>query len=105
MSHDDLPLFAWQPQCRVIPFPVKARLGRIRQTAQSLTSSRSEREAEHRWQKAVGSIRKSLLVAGVAETEIERHVSDFLLAVNAELVLIRSPWRLSPPEETDRGTA
>ncbi len=45
---DTLPLFKWkQPDCRLIPFPMVNRIGRIRDTAAKMIDKPTEKSAEH----------------------------------------------------------
>lgn len=98
-----LSLLDWQQPCRMIVFPVRARVGRIRQTAQSINSSRSDREAEHRWRQALGAVRRSLETAGVSEDDLRTHLAEFLAAVDAELMKTGSAWRLQTPATVGAG--
>ncbi|MGN6144413.1 MAG: DUF6074 family protein [Mesorhizobium sp.] len=85
MPHDNLPLFVWQPPCRVILFPLTKRVGKVRHTAQKLLAKRGC-DAELYWKQVVASNRKHLERVGLSGDEIETELRGFFDAVQSEMV-------------------
>jgi hypothetical protein len=42
-KHSSLPLFAWQPPCKLIPFPLIHRVGKIRDVAFKMMEKTTDR--------------------------------------------------------------
>lgn len=82
----DLPLFRWQPPtAEVIPFPCRARVGKIRQTADLILASQTNRAANARWRQVSDGIVKQMERAGIADAVIRAEVRVFADAVGAEV--------------------
>lgn len=103
MTHDDLPLFSWEPPRQIIPFPAELRTGHARRVAEQLDQSRTNREADSRLTRASQTMRRQLRAAGVPEDEIERQHQAFLVAINAECNRIRARWSPVLPEDQRQG--
>ena len=83
--HTDLPLFSWSPpQVEVIPFPCRARVGKIRRTAQQLDEN-TKRGAEAYWRRTVADMRRQMERAGISAGRIEEELHVFFDAVQREL--------------------
>jgi hypothetical protein len=85
MQRDDLPLFQWQPPVKVIVFPLKRRLGKIRHTANLLLGKRGD-DADLYWKQVIAANRKHLERVGLDENEIGAELQAFFDAVQGELV-------------------
>lgn len=83
--HTDLPLFRWTPpSVEVIPFPCRARVGKIRRTAQQLDED-TKRGAEAYWRRTVTDLRRQMERAGVSAARIEAELRVFFDEVQSEL--------------------
>ncbi|WLS07180.1 DUF6074 family protein [Shinella sumterensis] len=86
MQRDDLPLFAWKPPCRVIPFPAAKQVGRIAHVAAKLYGRRgSERGWSHYWNQVVEPMVARMESAGLAHRTIIAEIAAFEAAVLAEV--------------------
>lgn len=85
MRDDDLPLLAWTPPCKVILFPLVNRVGKVRHTAQLLSSKHGE-DAVLYWKQVVAANRKHLARIGLDEAGIEAELRSFHEAVHSEMV-------------------
>ena len=93
MSHDDLPLFAWAPPRKVIPFPARLRTGHARKIAIQLSKARSQREADHVLSRAVETFCRHLQQADVPAEDIERERVAYLQAIDNECNRVNASWR------------
>ncbi|MBO0905575.1 DUF6074 family protein [Jiella sonneratiae] len=89
MKHRDeprgLPLFDWSPPTAdVIPFPAKARVGKIRRTAEMIDET-TTRGAEAYWRRTVSDLRRQMERACVPADRIETELRAFFDAVQTEL--------------------
>ncbi|TAX75700.1 hypothetical protein ELI00_05255 [Rhizobium ruizarguesonis] len=85
MKQDDLPLFAWHPPCKLIVFPLVARIGRIRDVASKMLDKTSARAAEtYRDQVTIGVLRH-LERLGLSESEQDEQLGAFWNAVGDEM--------------------
>lgn len=84
MRTDDLPLFNWTPPCKVIPFPARHRVGRVRRVAEVLSGKRG-RDANAYWRRTVETMAEQMSKAGVPKDEAERQLRDFFDAVQHEM--------------------
>ena len=84
MQHDSLPLFDWQPQCDVLLFPLHRRVGKVRRTAQLLTSKRGDAATLY-WRQVISSIRRQLSRTGTPAAVIEAEIRSFFDAVQTEM--------------------
>jgi hypothetical protein len=92
MSHDDLPLFKWQPPRQVIPFPTCFRVGHARKVAEQLDQARTNKEADARLTRACQTLRRQMRAAQISPEEIERQHETFLHMICAECERIRAKW-------------
>jgi hypothetical protein len=107
MSHDDLPLFAWVPPRKIIPFPARLRTGHARKVAVQLSKARTNREADHVLTRAVETFCRHLETAGVPDAEIDMERVAYLKAIDHECNKVNASWRpvVSPASETPGGAA
>ncbi len=92
MRLDDLPLFAWTPPRKVIPFPASLRIGHARKVAVQLSKARTQREADFVLTRALETNYRQLLAAGVEHEEADRQTNDFVVAITAACRRINSAW-------------
>lgn len=71
--------------CRLIPFPLAARTGKVRKAAQTLEARVTDEGKSAFWNRTVRALRDELARRGCNLPEIERQVADFHDAVSAEL--------------------
>ncbi|MGO8546681.1 DUF6074 family protein [Rhizobium ruizarguesonis] len=90
MRDSNLPLFAWQPPCKVLAFPLVHRVGRIREVASKWLAKSTDRHAEtYRKQVTEGMVRH-LDRLGILEAEQDEQIGAFWDAVDAEIT--RQYW-------------
>ncbi|WP_425647921.1 DUF6074 family protein [Agrobacterium leguminum] len=83
---DNLPLFAWkQPECRLIPFPMVKRIGRIRDTAAKMLDKPTEKSAEHYRRQVDEAMTGQLSKIGLLGEAIEAERTAFWNAVDLEM--------------------
>lgn len=83
---DNLPLFIWkQPECRLIPFPMVNRIGRIRDTAAKMLDKPTEKSAEHYRRQVDDAMTVQLTKIGLSAEKVEFEKITFWNAVNAEI--------------------
>ncbi|NSZ73010.1 DUF6074 family protein [Agrobacterium tumefaciens] len=88
---DKLTLFTWkQPECRLIPFPMVNRIGRIRDTAAKMLDKPTEKSAEHYRRQVDEAITGQLTKIGLSGEAIEIERAAFWRAVGAEMMLRQS---------------
>lgn len=84
---DKLPLFEWrQPECRLIPFPMVNRVGRIRDTAAKMLDKPTEKSAEHYRRQVDEAMTGQLSKIGLPGEAIEAERVAFWKAVDVEMV-------------------
>lgn len=84
--HDDLPLFRWTPpKVEVIPFPIAKRTGHVRRIAERIQSSRTDREAEALWKRALDTTVRQMERAGIEEARIEVELAALHHCVGREM--------------------
>ena len=83
--HTDLPLFAWQPPCRLIAFPMVNRVGKIRDVAGKMLDKTTDRHADHYRSQVNEALVKQFEKIGLAENEIEQQLAGFWLKVGDEM--------------------
>ncbi len=86
MSHADLPLFAWQPPCKVIPFPMAARVGKIRDTAAKMLDKATDRHADYYRRQVTEAIIAQLDRLGIPEHEQDEQLGAFWQEVQNEMI-------------------
>jgi vacuolar-type H+-ATPase subunit H len=83
---DNLPLFTRkQPECRLIPFPMVNRMGRIRDTASKMLDKPTEKSAEHYRRLVDEAVTAQLEKIGLSEKEIQTEREAFWKAVDLEI--------------------
>lgn len=80
-----LPLFAWEPPCKLIAFPLTARIGKVRRCAEVLETKQGN-DATGYWRHQVRLMVDQLEKAGTSPDEINRQIAEFQQAVQNELV-------------------
>lgn len=94
---DNLPLFAWkQPECRLIPFPMVNRIGRIRDTAAKMLDKPTEKSAGHYRRQVDEAMTGQLAKIGLLGEAIEVERAAFWKAVDAEMTRQAYGWRQEP---------
>ncbi|PWE52762.1 hypothetical protein DEM27_28570 [Metarhizobium album] len=101
MQHDDLPLFAYVPPVKIIPFPALKRVGQAKKIAEQLAKARTQREADHILSRSVQAYSRQMSSARVAEPDIARETLDFLTLIHAQCLKLRARWRPSLPRQSD----
>lgn len=99
MSNDvnKLPLFARKPlECRLIPFPMVNRVGRIRDTAAKMLDKPTGKSAEHYRRQVDEAMTGQLSKVGLLADAIEAERSAFWRAVDAEMTRQAYGWRHEP---------
>ncbi|MBX8826887.1 DUF6074 family protein [Ochrobactrum sp. SFR4] len=84
MSEKKLPLLEWQPACKVLVFPLDARVGKVRRTASLLYKKQGE-DADLYWKQVIAANRKHLIRIGLTAEEQHEQLSGFSCAVQQEL--------------------
>lgn len=80
-----LSLLEWTaPACRMIPFPCDRRIGKVRRTAEILSTKNGDAASAY-WRQVVNTLARQLDAAGVHETERDRQCRLFFEAVQGEL--------------------
>ncbi|TIL45821.1 DUF6074 family protein [Mesorhizobium sp.] len=83
MTHERPTLTAWQSvACKIVPFPAKMRVGKIRRTAEIL-GGRHGKDAEHYWQHVINGMRSQMKNSGLPVAVIESELKGFADAVFA----------------------
>ncbi|MGR9349952.1 DUF6074 family protein [Rhizobium leguminosarum] len=82
----DLPLFAWQPPCKVMAFPMVARVGKIRDVARKLASKTTDRHADYYCSQVTEALRLHLEKIGLAEAQQDEQIGAFWAKVDQEVV-------------------
>lgn len=85
MTHEDLPLFAWQPPRKTIVFPMRSRIGRIRDVAEKMVDKQTQRHADHYFRQVNEAMVKQLSRIGLSELEIDEQLRGFWVAVDGEI--------------------
>jgi hypothetical protein len=98
MTHDELPLFHWQPSRQVIVFPMIRRVGRIRDVAAKMLDKRTDRAAASYRDQVTDAMLRSLARAGIPEGEQNEQLGAFWSEVQLEM--IRLTYRGSQPGGT-----
>lgn len=94
---DTLPLFKWkQPDCRLIPFPMVNRIGRIRDTAAKMIDKPTEKSAEHYRRQVDEAMTTQFSKIGLSGEKIEVERASFWKAVDVEMARQAYGWRHEP---------
>lgn len=92
----ELPLFAWKPECKLIPFPMINRIGRIRETAAKLLDKPTDKSAEHYRRQVDKAIRIQLEKIALPEAAIRDQIGGFWHAVGLEAARQHYGWHNTP---------
>lgn len=84
MRDGDLPLFAWQPPCTLLAFPLINRVGKIRRTAEVL-EGKTGNDAAGYLRQQVRLVTEHLERIGCHPDDIENQVQEFHEAVRNEM--------------------
>jgi hypothetical protein len=71
-------------ECKMILFPLAARVGKVRRCAEVLQSSSNQAARDAYWRKTVGHLREKLIDLGIADEEVRREIHSFRSAVQQE---------------------
>ncbi|WP_042777826.1 DUF6074 family protein [Sinorhizobium fredii] len=82
----DLPLFAWQPPCKLIAFPMINRIGKIRDVARKLHDKATDRHAEYYVKQVSDGLTSHLDRLGLSPEERNRQIDDFWTKVEQEVI-------------------
>ena len=86
MRDADLPLFAWQPPCKVIPFPMTNRVGKIRDVASKMLDKATDRHADYYRRQVTEALIAQLDRIGVPEHEQNEQFGAFWQEVQNEMI-------------------
>jgi len=91
MQHDDLPLFSWSPPCRVIPFPLAKRAGKIARVAAKLHERRGKDRAWNAyWSQVVEAMALQMERIGLDNSTIIAEIDAFEEAIGIELKRLKA---------------
>lgn len=82
----ELPLFAWQPPCKLIAFPMIYRVGKIRDVAFKMMDKTTDRHAEHYRGQVNEALIRQLEKIGLSEMEVDEQLGAFWQKVQAEMI-------------------
>ncbi|NEJ57500.1 DUF6074 family protein [Rhizobium ruizarguesonis] len=88
MRDTDLPLFAWQPPCKIVAFPMVARVGKIRDVARKLASKTTDRHADHYVSLITEGLQVQFSKIGIPEHEQDEQIGAFWTKVDQEVARI-----------------
>lgn len=71
-------------ECKLIPFPLAARVGKVRRCAEVLQGSANQPARDAYWRKTVGLFREKLGELGLTDEEVRREIHCFRAAVQQE---------------------
>ena len=91
MSENKLTLLDWQPEPKVLVFPLDARIGKVRHTASLLYKKHGE-DAELYWKQVIAANRKHLIRIGLTAEQQHEQLLGFSRAVQQELNSIATLW-------------
>jgi hypothetical protein len=83
--HTDLPLFNWQPPCKLIAFPLANRVGRIRHVASKLVDKTTDRHADYYRCQVNEGLVHHLQKLGLSRSSIDRELDRFWHEVDIEV--------------------
>lgn len=95
-----LPLFSWQPECTLIPFPMVNRIGRIRDTALKMLDKPTEKSAAHYRRQVDEAMTGQLSKIGLTGQSIEMERVAFWKAVDVEMKRQGYGWHYEPDGAT-----
>lgn len=85
MTHGDLPLFAWQPPCKVIAFPLVHRVGKVRDVARKMIEKSTDRHAAFYQRQVTEALVAHLERLGIPENQQDEQIVAFWRKVENEM--------------------
>ncbi len=82
----DLPLFAWQPPCKLIAFPMVNRVGKIRDVARKMIDKATDRHADYYQRQVTEALICQLEKLGLSEIEQDAQIGAFWCKVEQEMI-------------------
>jgi hypothetical protein len=70
--------------CQLIPFPLAARVGKVRRCAEVLQTSANQAIRDAYWRKTISQLREKLDDLGLPDGEVRHQVAQFRDAVQQE---------------------
>lgn len=70
--------------CQMIPFPLAARVGKVRRCAEVLQTSANQASRDAYWRKTVGHFREKLEELGLPDEQVRHEIRQFRAAVQQE---------------------
>lgn len=86
MTHDDLPLFAWQSPRSLIAFPMVKRIGKVRNVASKMLDKTTDRHAEYYRRQVTEALLRQLDRLGIPADEQAEQLGAFWHAVQNEII-------------------
>jgi hypothetical protein len=74
--------------CQIIPFPLKARVAKIRRVAEVLRSTPHQPTRDSYWLRTIGQLREKLKDLGLDDKQIREEIGSFKLAVQHQAATI-----------------
>ncbi|KRB51802.1 hypothetical protein ASE04_09740 [Rhizobium sp. Root708] len=71
-------------ECQMIPFPLKARVGKVRRCAEVLQTTAHKATRESYWFRTVAQLRAKLEEIGLPDEQVREQVRGFRTAVENE---------------------
>lgn len=84
-QHTDLPLFAWQPSCKLIAFPLSRRTGKVRDVARKMIEKSTDRHAAFYQRQVTEALIGQLERIGVPESQQNEQINAFWKKVEIEM--------------------
>lgn len=81
-----LDLLSWNPPTRILTFPLKKRVGKIRAVAEKMLAKPTERAAEAYRNQVTDALLRQLARTGVPEAEQDEELGAFWEAVRVEIL-------------------
>ncbi|AVA21589.1 DUF6074 family protein [Rhizobium sp. NXC24] len=103
-SYTDLPLFAWQPACRVITYPLSRRVGKIRDVASKMLTKTTDNHREWYMKQVTEALLNHLEKVGLSEIEVDEQIGAFWTKVENEMTRL-SYGRSAGGNNDPRGAA
>ncbi|KAA1182103.1 hypothetical protein FP026_08430 [Rhizobium tropici] len=86
MREHDLPLFAWKPACKIVLFPMVARVGKVRDVASKMLDKATDRHADYYRRQVTEALISQLDRTGIPENEQDEQLGAFWDAVQNEMI-------------------
>ncbi|NTG12674.1 hypothetical protein G6L05_02790 [Agrobacterium rhizogenes] len=86
MREHDLPLFAWNPACKIVVFPMTARVGKVRDVASKMLDKATDRHADYYRRQVTEAVLTQMARLGIPEHEQDEHLGAFWHAVQDEMI-------------------